>query len=88
MKLELVSDYFSLLFKPQFIFGFALYAASFLTWILILSKKDISYAYPIVMGLGYVTVMVTAAIFFKDSFSFNKILGAIFVGLGVVIISF
>jgi uncharacterized membrane protein len=87
VKLDSFSDYAYLLMKPQFIFGFFLYAASFLTWVMILSKKDISYIFPMVIGLSYFCVMIVAVFFLKDTLTINKIIGSVLIGLGVIVIS-
>ncbi len=87
LKLASYSDYLELFTKPEFILGFLLYAASFLAWVVMLSKKDISYIYPIVIGLSYIVIMITAIILFRDSFTLNKALGSTLIGLGVIFIS-
>lgn len=69
----------------KFILGFVLYASSFLTWIIILSRKDLSYIYPIVIGLSYLFVMGMAILLLKENFTVGKFIGAMFIGLGIII---
>ncbi len=69
----------------KFILGFLLYASSFLTWILILSRKDLSYIYPIVIGLSYFFVMGMAVIILRENFTIGKFIGAVLIGLGIVV---
>ena len=77
--LRLLGDY-------KFIIGFVSYVASFSLWLILLSKKDLSYIYPIVVGLSYVIIMITAFLFFRENITMNKALGAVLILLGVVII--
>jgi small multidrug resistance pump len=88
ISLKLVSflDYLSLFTNIKFIFGFLLYVISFLTWLVLLSRKDLSYIYPIVIGLSYFLIMLTAALFLREGFTVGKIIGASFIGIGIIII--
>lgn len=77
--LELLSDY-------KFIFGFFLYAFSFIMWLVLLSKKDLSFIYPIVIGLSYISIMAMAILIFKEDFTLNKATGASLIGVGIIVI--
>ena len=80
--------YFKLLLNYKFITGFLLYAASFMVWIIMLSKRDLIYIYPIVIGLSYLFIMLTAAIFLKEHLTAGKIFGASLIICGIFIIFF
>ena len=64
-----------------------LYSASFIVWLILLSKKDLVSIYPIVIGLSYLLIMVTAVIFLKEHLTFYGAMGAALIGLGIIIIS-
>lgn len=81
-----ISSYIHLLTNYKFIIGFLLYAASFLVWLVLLSRKDLSYIYPIVIGLSYLFIMLTAVFILKENLTIGKALGAILIGLGIIII--
>lgn len=81
-----IRSYFQLLANYKFVVGFFLYAFSFIVWIFLLSKKDLSFIYPIVVGLSYVLIMVMAIIILKENFTMNKALGALLIGAGIIII--
>lgn len=85
MEFQSISSYAKLLLNYKFVLGFLLYATSFLTWIVILSRKDLSYIYPIVIGLSYVLVMVLAVIVLKENFTMGKFAGALLIGLGILV---
>lgn len=81
-----VSSYVKLLLNYQFVVGFLLYALSFISWLVVLSRKDLSYIYPIIIGLSYLFIMLSAILILKENFTFGKSLGAIFIGIGIIII--
>lgn len=81
-----VSSYAKLLLSYQFIAGFLLYALSFISWLVMLSRKDLSYIYPIVIGLSYFFIMLAAIVILKENFTFGKALGAILIGIGIIVI--
>ena len=72
----------------KFIIGFFLYTLSFFVWLIILSRKEISFIYPIVIGLSYFVITITALIFLKETISLVKLIGIIFVGAGIIVIIF
>ena len=77
----------SLFYNLRFIFGFIFYASSFLTWLYLLSKKDIVYIYPIAVGLSYVAIIIASMIFLKETLTLPKTIGIVLIGLGLVFIA-
>lgn len=82
------SDFRQLLLNIRFLAGFFLYAASFLTWLFLLNKKDLSAIFPIVIGLSYLAVFLSALFVLNEHATFWKIFAAFLILAGVVIISF
>lgn len=66
--------------------GLFLYGVSFILWIKVLSKTELSYAYPFV-SLGYIFIMAFSVMVFKESISFYRVLGTVLVIVGVIFIS-
>ena len=57
-----------------------------LFWMLVLSKFELSFAYPF-MALNFVVVFFLSIYLFGDSFNFYKIFGLVFIILGVFLSS-
>ena len=57
-----------------------------LLWIKVLSKVELSYAYPMV-SLGYVLVMIFSYFLFKENITPLRIAGVLFIILGVVLVA-
>jgi len=68
----------------QFILGAVFYVLSFLTWMFLLSKKDLSLIYPITVSIVYVAIMISSVVFFHEQFTLYKIIGVVLIGLGLL----
>lgn len=66
--------------------GLAIYGASILGWIWVLSKTDVSVAYPFV-GIGFVLTAAMGAIFLHENVSPLRIAGTVLVIFGCVLIA-
>jgi multidrug transporter EmrE-like cation transporter len=69
---------------PEFILGFFLYIFSFLSWLILLSKKQLTYIFPMVTGLGYASIIITSFLFLREEIDLFKIIGIILVGIGIL----
>lgn len=57
-----------------------------ISWMLAMSRFEISYAYPWV-GLNFVLMLLLGILFFGEAFSVAKLLGTILVIAGIVVIA-
>jgi drug/metabolite transporter (DMT)-like permease len=71
---------------PGVVVGLALYVASAIAWIYVLSRTDLSFAYPF-LAVSYVAVTVVAVLGLKEHFSVTQWLGVSLVVVGVVIVA-
>lgn len=72
--------------NPFVIMGLFFYGIGFLSWLIVLSKAEVSYAYPMI-SLGYVLTAVLAWQLFGESVTFIRMAGILITCLGVVIIA-
>ena len=79
--------FFELLKNYKLISGVFLFGLSFLTWIIILTKNDLSYAFPFAVGLGYASIIALSVLVLKESVSLIQWLGILLVGIGIIIMS-
>jgi multidrug transporter EmrE-like cation transporter len=66
--------------------GFAFYFLSSLFWMMVLSRVDLSVAYPL-LSLGYVFILIASGLFFKEPVSLIRWTGVLVIMSGVVLIS-
>lgn len=62
------------------------YAISILLWMAVLSKVEVSYAYPF-LSIGYILSAVAGYFWFQEDVSPIRIVGIIVICIGVVLIS-
>jgi multidrug transporter EmrE-like cation transporter len=66
--------------------GLTAYVASVGFWLIVLSRMDVSKAYPFV-GLGFILTMLFAYIFLNEPITTMKLLGTSFVFIGIILVS-
>lgn len=71
-----------LLKTPEIVIGLILFGTSFLLWIKVLSRSELSYAYPMV-SIGYILVVILSYFLLDESFSWNKLMGIVIIVAGV-----
>ena len=75
----------SVVFQKYVFVGIVLYAISTLLWFVILSKAELSFAYPLI-ALGYVLTTLLSVLFFKDLITPFRWLGILLILGGAVLI--
>jgi multidrug transporter EmrE-like cation transporter len=77
---------FSMLINPYIIIALLLTLLSGVTWMIAMTKFEISYAYPFTL-LGLVLVTIFSILFFNESINVFKIAGIIIICFGMVVVS-
>lgn len=77
---------FGMLFNPFIMLSILFTLLSGLSWMIAMTKFEISYAYPFTL-LGLIFVSIFSVLFFGESISATKIVGILFVLIGIFIIS-
>ena len=78
--------YLKIFMSPFVIISISLYIIGALFWLYVLSKVDLSYAYPF-MGLTFVLVAISSSIFLGEYISLRRWIGIIVICLGIFFIS-
>ena len=77
---------FTMLFNPYIMISLTFTLLSGLSWMIAMTKFDISYAYPFTT-LGFVFVFVFSAILFHEPVTWHKIVGLLLIVVGIIISS-
>jgi multidrug transporter EmrE-like cation transporter len=77
---------FSMLLNPYIIISLILTLLAGVTWMIAMTKFEISYAYPFTL-LGLVLVTIFSVVFFGESVNTYKLSGIVLLILGVVVLS-
>lgn len=83
LPVEIVTNIAS---SPMVLLGMGLYFASMVIWLFVLSKVEVSYAYPFV-ALGFVFTALLGRLLFHDEFSIYKVIGTLLIVGGVVVMA-
>ena len=77
---------FGAFLNPFVLLGFAVYACSTLTWMLLISRVKLSVAYPMI-SISYVIVMVLSALILKEHVNWLLgLAGLVFIAAGVTFV--
>jgi multidrug transporter EmrE-like cation transporter len=74
-------------FTPYVFLGLALYAVSSGFWLVVLSKWNLSYAYPMI-AISYVAVVLLSRVFFRDHVLPLQWVGIVLMSTGLVLVSY
>ena len=72
--------------SPVVIAGFVLYGLSAALWLIILTRAELSWAYPL-LSMGYVLVVVLSRFLFHEAVSVTRLMGTLVIVFGVWLIS-
>lgn len=84
--LELAQGAIGIVFNPWVFSGLSCYAISIVLWMYVLSKVQVSFAYPF-LSVGYVIVVGAAYLFFREPVSVMKLAGIALICAGVVLVA-
>ena len=83
---EIVPRIVAAFLNPVVLLGFLAYFLSAALWLIVLTRNDLSYAYPM-LSMGYIGVLVFSRIFFEEAVTPTRIVGTLVICLGVILIS-
>lgn len=72
--------------SPVVIAGFVLYGLSAALWLIILTRAELSWAYPL-LSMGYVLVVVLSRFLFHEAVTVTRLMGTLVIVFGVWLIS-
>jgi len=77
---------FKVFTNPFVVAGLFCYVLSVMVWLVVLSKVDVSYAYPM-LSIGYIVTAFAAYFILHEPMSMHRILGIIIIIGGVYVLS-
>lgn len=80
---QLLVSFTKIFTTPFVILGLVSYVSSVAMYMVVLSRVDVSYAYPLMMGLGYVMIVLFSWQIFAEPFSTFKWIGIVLILVGV-----
>jgi drug/metabolite transporter (DMT)-like permease len=86
LNTDVLKTVFRMLTNVYVVIGGLVYVASLGLWLVVLSKLDVSYAYPIV-SINYVVIAIASKFFFGEKVSKLRWISILIICLGVVLVS-
>ena len=83
---QLLQKIIPMFLNPFVFFGFAAFGLSSIFWLVVLSRMQLSFVYPMV-SVAYVLVALASLVFFKESVTLVRWLGIAVIIFGVFLIS-
>lgn len=72
--------------NPFMLAGFGCYVLSVIVWILVLSRVEVSYAYPL-LSVGYIVTAFAGQLLFDEALNPSRWIGILVICLGVYLIT-
>lgn len=83
---NMADSFLKVITSGYIISGFCSYAVSAVLWILILSRSELSWAFPMV-SLSYVITALLAPVLLNETFSIQRFVGILVICVGVFLVS-
>jgi len=77
---------FGMLLNPYIILSLGLTLLAGVTWMIAMTKFDISYAYPFTM-FGFVLILILSALLFNEIITWHKVVGLVLISIGILVSS-
>lgn len=87
LSFAIMNGNISLKFSSIMLLGLICYIFSFIVYMIVLTRFNLSYIFPITMGIVYILVFLASIFLFKEPFSVTSILGSIMVLAGVILLN-
>ena len=71
--------------SPLLMLGLALYGIAAIVWIIVLSRVDLSYAYPLA-GLGFIQTVLLSYLFLGETISTERLFGTLLIAAGCFLV--
>lgn len=72
--------------NPKVIMGIGCYGFGMIFWLMVLSRVNLSFAYPI-LGISYILVVLSSVLILHEDVSLTRWVGTIVISLGVVLVA-
>lgn len=87
-SLTIIKGNLSISVNLKMILGLCLYVCSFLLWVVLISRSDLSFITPIITGFNYIVPMGIGILLFHEKMSISQWIGAAVILIGLVVINY
>ena len=87
LNISMTNTYFSIKISWLSVLGLMLYVVSFLIYMGLISKNQLSYLIPLITGAVYLLTMASSVIIFKEQIHFLQLLGSGLILAGLILMN-
>lgn len=87
LSIKIINNQLNMNFPGLSILGLLCYLGSFVLWMIIISKSDVSYIVPLGLGITNVLILVGSSVVLKEEISLYGILGIVLILAGTLLIN-
>lgn len=87
LSIKMVSNQLNMNFPMMSILGLMCYLISFILWMIIISKSDVSFIVPLGLGLTNVLILVGSMVVLKEEINLYGIIGIVLILGGTILIN-
>ena len=87
LALDISPKFFSLKISWLSVLGLVLYIISFLIYMGLISRNNLSYVGPVTTGVVYLLLMIFSVVIFKETIQPVQIVGGFFIFLGLILMN-
>ncbi|MFW7363644.1 hypothetical protein [Vagococcus fluvialis] len=88
LSIKMINSQLNMNFPTLSILGLLCYLLSFILWMVIISKSDVSFIVPLGVGITNVLILVGSVVFLKESISTNAMIGIALILAGTLLMNF
>lgn len=87
LSIKIINNQLNMNFPGLSILGLLCYLGSFVLWMIILSKSDVSFIVPLGLGITNVLILVGSSVVLKEEISLYGIVGIVLILAGTLLIN-
>ena len=87
LNIQLQQTIFSMNISLISVLGLFCYLISFILWMLIISRSDVSYIVPLGVACTNIAILIASNLILKETITTNALIGAVVIIVGIVIMN-
>lgn len=87
LSIKVINNQLNMNFPGLSLLGLFCYLLSFILWMIIISKSDVSFIVPLGLGLTNVLILVGSSVILKEEISLYGIIGIVLILAGTLLIN-
>lgn len=87
LSIKIINNQLNMNFPGLSILGLLCYLGSFVLWMIIISKSDVSFIVPLGLGITNILILVGSSVVLKEEISLYGIIGIVLILAGTLLIN-